>query len=168
MTSQQIFINARLVVKAIKITSRDQIDEVLVAILRLGKQHQVVVPVRIGAGLVTLLGDVHLTANHGMNAFFVGFVIELNCAKEIAMVGHGDSWHALLLGDGHQLLDIAGAIQQRVIGMAVKVNERTFGHERFSFSLPGGAGRGALVPPVTVTIREICRSTGKTTLTRCL
>jgi hypothetical protein len=44
------------------------------------------------------------------------------------MVGHGDRRHLLLDDYIHQLPDLAGPIEQGVIGMAVKMDERIFRH----------------------------------------
>ena len=63
------------------------------------------------------------------------FVIKLDGAKEVAVIGHRNGGHFLLPHDAHQLLDVAGAIEQRIVGMAMKVNERTFGHANLIFSV---------------------------------
>ena len=60
---QQVDIDARLVVEAVQVGGGDQLDEVAVALLVFAEQHQVVVAVGVGAGLVALLRDVHLAAD---------------------------------------------------------------------------------------------------------
>ena len=76
---------------------------------------------------MALLRDVHLAADHGMDALRFGGVVELDRAEQVAVIGHGHGGH-LLLDDRHQLGDFAGAIEQRVIGVAMQVNEGPFGH----------------------------------------
>ena len=110
-----------------------------VAFLRFAKKHEVVITIGIGAGFVTLLRDVNFAADDRVHAFFGSFVVELDCAEEVAMIGHSNGRHVLFLNDVYELLDITGAVEKRVIGMAVKVNERgvrTFGA---SFSVTAGA-----------------------------
>ena len=72
----------------------------------------------------------------GMHARGLGGVIELDRAEEIAVIGHGDGGHLLLDHDLHQLVDIAGAVEQRIIGVAVQVDE---GHRCVKAPSPGEA-----------------------------
>ena len=74
---QQVLIDARLVVEAVEVAGGNQLDEVAIAFLVLAEQHQVVVAVGIGARLVALLRNVHLAADHRMDAVGLGGVIEL-------------------------------------------------------------------------------------------
>ena len=46
------------------------------------------------------------------------------------MIRDGDGGHFLFNGEVHQLADFGGAVEQRVIGVAVEVYERLFGHMR--------------------------------------
>jgi hypothetical protein len=46
-----------------------------------------------------------------------------------------------MLYHGHQLFYVASAIEQGVIGVAVKVNERTFGHADLALSSVAAGGR---------------------------
>ena len=71
-----------------------------------------------------LLRDVNFAADHGVDAFGLGVIVELDGAEEVAVIGHGDGGHFLLGDDFHQLRDFAGAVEQRVVGVAVKMNER--------------------------------------------
>ena len=65
---EQVHIDARLVIEAVEIGGGDQVDEVAVAFLVFAEQHEVVVAVGIGAGLVALLRDVDFAADDGMDA----------------------------------------------------------------------------------------------------
>ena len=95
---QKVPVDPGLVVEALEIAGRDQLDEVAVALLVLAQQDQVVVAVRVGADRVPLLRDVDLAADDGMDALVLGGVVELNRAEQVAVVGHGHGRHALLLG----------------------------------------------------------------------
>ncbi len=55
-------------------------------------------------------------------------VIKLDGAEEVAVIGHGDGRHFLLGDDLHELRDLAGSIEQRIVGVAVKVYERAVRH----------------------------------------
>ena len=136
---QQVVIDARLVVEAFQVRGGDQLDEVAIAFLVFAEQHQVVVAVGIAARLVALLRNVHLAADHRMDALRLGGVVELHRAEEIAVIGHGHRGHLLLDHDLHQLVDIAGAVEQRIVGMAMQMDE---GHSEIS--LPRGRWASSL------------------------
>ena len=59
----------------------------------------------------------------GMDAVRLRGVIELDRAEQIAVIGHGDGGHLLLDGDLHELVDIAGAVEQRIVGVAMQMDE---------------------------------------------
>jgi hypothetical protein len=63
-----------------------------------------------------------------MNAFGFRGVVELHGPEQIAVVGHPDGRHFLFSADLHQLIDFAGAIEQGIVGVVVKVNERGLSH----------------------------------------
>ena len=123
MARQQVFIDARLVIETVQVTGGDQLDQVAVAGLVLAQQHQVVVAVGIALDGLALLRDVHFAADHRMDALLLGLVVELHRAEQIAVVGHGDGGHLLLLHLLHQLRDFAGSIEQRVVGVAMQMNK---------------------------------------------
>ena len=83
-----------------------------------------VVAIRFVIDLVTLLRDIHFAADHGVNAFLLGLVIELDRAEQVAMIGHGNGGHVLLHRQVHELGNLARPVEQRVIGMTMQVNKR--------------------------------------------
>jgi hypothetical protein len=56
--------------------------------------------------------------------------MELHRAEKIAVIGHGHSRHLLFDRDLHQLIDIAGPIEQGVIDMTVEIDEKTLAYAR--------------------------------------
>ncbi len=134
MARQQIFIDARLVVETVQVAAGDKLDQVAIAFLVFAQQHQVVVAVGVAFDGVALLRDVHLAADHRMDALLLGVVVELDRAEQIAVIGHGHGGHLLLDREVHQLGDFAGSVEQRVIGVAMQMDKRR-GHGR---SNPGG------------------------------
>jgi hypothetical protein len=63
-----------------------------------------------------------------VNALVMRFVIKIDRAEEIAVIGHRHRRHFLLGDDLHQLFDIARAVEQRIIGMAMEVNKGAIRH----------------------------------------
>ncbi len=139
MRGQQVGIDARLIVEALQVGGGHQLDEIAIPFLVFAEQHQVVVAIGIAARLVSLLRNVHLAADYGMNAGGLGGVIELHRSEEIPVIGHRHGGHLLFDHDLHQLVDIASAVKQRVVGVAVQMDE---GHSEIS--LPRGRWASSL------------------------
>jgi hypothetical protein len=57
-------------------------------------------------------------------------------AEEIAVIRHGDRRHLLLDRDLHQLVDIAGSVEHRMVGVAVQVTK----------DIDGVRSRGGVLP----------------------
>ena len=124
MPREQVLIDARLVIEPVQIPAGNKLDEVAIAFLVFAQQHQVVIAIRFALNGLPLLRDVNLAADHRMDALGLGAVIKLDRAEQIAMVGHGHRRHLLLGGELHQLRYLASSVEQRVIGVAMKMNER--------------------------------------------
>jgi hypothetical protein len=81
--------------------------------------------------VVFFFADVKLAAEDGLDALLLGRVEEVDRAVDVAVVGHGDG----LLADGgdalDQLVHVAGAVEEGVIRVQMKV--RKFGHGLSSF-----------------------------------
>jgi hypothetical protein len=73
--------------------------------------------------MVILLADIEFAADDGLYTSVLSRVYEVDCAKNIAVVGHGHSRHAQLFYPLTKFFDITGAVKQRVIGVQVQVNE---------------------------------------------
>ena len=124
MPRQQILVDSRLVVEALEKSGRDQLQQVAISLLVLAQQHQMVVAIRIAAAGEALLRDVHFAADHRMHALGFGAVVKLHRAEKISVIGHRHGGHLLLDDEIHQLTDLAGAVEQRIIGMAMQMDER--------------------------------------------
>jgi hypothetical protein len=70
-----------------------------------------------------VIDNVEFAADDGVDAFGFGGIEELDTAEQVAVIGHGNGGHLLLGDDVHELLDFASAVEQRVVCMAVEVNE---------------------------------------------
>src|SRR5580693_362662 len=127
MLGKKILVDARLIVKALEKRRGDQLQQIAVTILVLAQQHQMVITIGVAAAGQALLRDIHLASDHRMHALLFGLVVKLYRAKKIAVVRHGDGGHLLLHHQIHQLPDFASAVEQRVVGMTMQVNERPCG-----------------------------------------
>ena len=124
MLGEKFLADARLVVEAVQRGLRGDLHQVAVAFFVLSQHQQVVVGVALGRGaMVVLLADVELAADDRLHAGVFGRIDELDCAKDVAVIGHGHGGHAEFLDALDEFLDIAGAVEHGVIGMQVQMDE---------------------------------------------
>jgi hypothetical protein len=119
--------DAGLAVEAVEGGFGGDADEVAIALFVGGEDEEVIVVVTFARGAVVLVfGDVELAAEDGLDAFFLGRFKEMDCAVDVAMVGHGDG----LLAEGGDAVDefgeVAGSVEEGVLGVEMEVGE--FGH----------------------------------------
>ncbi len=67
--------------------------------------------------VILFLAYVQLAPDDRLNIHRLRRVIEVNCAKNIAVIGHRDRRHPEFLYPFNQLVNVAGAIQEGVIGV---------------------------------------------------
>jgi hypothetical protein len=141
--AQQVEIDARLVVEALEVGLRDEVDQVAVPGLVHGDQQQVAD--RVEARVVALApflvearpgGDVDLTADDRLDVVTTRGLVELDCSEEVAVVRHAHGRHAERLGPREERVDLDGPVQQRVLRVQVQMYERV--RQRFP------PGRGAV------------------------
>jgi hypothetical protein len=115
----------RLVVEALGVARRHQLDEVLEADLVLGQQHQVVGGLARRAALVAAVarGHVDLAAQDRVDAALARRVVEHHRREHVAVFGDGQRRHAHLLRLVEQLVDAACAVEQRELGVQVQMDE---------------------------------------------
>ena len=126
MLGQKFLADARLVIEAVQRGFRGDLDQVAIAFLVFGQHQQVVVGVAFGRRarcVVVFLADVKLAADDRLDAGLVRRIHEMHRAEDVAVVGHGHGGHAQLLHPLDKLLDVAGAVEQGVVGMEVQVDE---------------------------------------------
>ena len=78
--------------------------------------------------LVRSRRDVGLAANDRFDPGLRCFLIKFDRAKKVPMIGHGHRRHLEFRRFFHQLLHPYGAVEERVFGMKVEVNEGIAGH----------------------------------------
>src|SRR5215471_12440201 len=76
--------------------------------------------------MIVLLADVELAADDRLDSLLLRGIYKMDRAIDVAMVGHGHGLLPDLAHTRHQLLDVAGAVEERVIGMQMEMDE--FGH----------------------------------------
>jgi hypothetical protein len=122
---QQLLVDARFVIEALRVPGRDQLDEVLEADLVLGQQHQMVRGLTRRAALVEAATrrNVDLAAENRVDPALPRRVVEHHRREHIAVLGDR---HRRLAEPGdlvQQLVDPAGAVEQRELGVQVQVDE---------------------------------------------
>jgi hypothetical protein len=83
--------------------------------------------------VVVLLADVEFASHDRLDAGLVRRIHEMYGAKNISVIGHGDCGHAKFLNPIDEFLNVASAVEQRVIAMQMQVDELVFGHEPLRF-----------------------------------
>ncbi len=121
---EKLLADARLVIKTVERGFRRDFDQVAVAFFVLGEHQQVVVAVAFGRGaVVVFLADVEFATNDGLDSGMLRSVDEVDCAKDVAVVGHGHGGHAQLFYAVAEFFDVTGAVEQGVVRMQVQVDE---------------------------------------------
>src|SRR5207249_2465008 len=101
------------------------LDQVVVALVGRRQQHQVVRRLaRISAsGVPTARRHVDLAAEDRVDSALPRVVVKNDRRKQIPVLGHGDGRHVQLRGLIKELVYAARAVQQRVLGVQVKMDE---------------------------------------------
>src|SRR5205085_10771271 len=94
---EQLPVDARLVVVALEVAGRGELDQVRIARVRLGQQGQMRVALLLRLPVV---GDVYLAADQRLHALLRRLAIELDGARERAVVGQRHGRHLELRGTG--------------------------------------------------------------------
>ena len=122
---EELPVDAGLVVVALEVAEARELDQVRVALVRLGEERQVRVALLLGLALV---GDVDLAADDRLDAVLFRLFDEGDRAGERAVVGEPDGGHLELGGAGCELGNPARPVEDRELGVDVQVDE--IGHGR--------------------------------------
>jgi hypothetical protein len=112
-----------LVVESLGEPATDQLDQVFVALLGLAEGDEAVAVGVAGAAVLVVFGDVELAADDGLQLLALGGVEEVHRPVHDAVVGQGQGRHLVLDGALDQVLQAGGAVEQRVFGMDVQMDE---------------------------------------------
>ena len=117
---QQLPVDARLRVVALEEAERGELDQVRVALVRLGQERQVRVAAR---ARVAVVGDVDLAADDRLDSLLSGLLVEVDRAGQRAVVGERDRGHLELGRPGGERRDAARPVEDRVLAVDVQVDE---------------------------------------------
>ena len=114
---EQLLVDARLVVEALGVARRHQLDEVVVPLVGLGEQHQVVGRLAGRPALRAPVAgrDVDLAAEDRVDPALARLVVEDDRREHVAVLGDRHRRHLQLDRVVEQLLDAARAVEQRVL-----------------------------------------------------
>src|ERR1019366_3088020 len=136
MLRQEFLANAWLVVKAAQRSFRRDLHQVAVAFFVFGEHQQMVVSVTVGGSarddVIVFLANVEFAANNRFDAGLVRCIHEMHGAKNIAVIGHGHRGHAKFLDPINEFLNVASAVEQRVIAVEMQMDELLLAHERLT------------------------------------
>ena len=122
---EQLPVDARLVVVTLEVAGRGELDQVGVAGVVLGEEREVSVPLGLGAAVVA---DVDLAAENRLDSDLSGLPVELDGPGKRAVIGEPDGGHLELSSPSRKGRDAARPVEDRVLGVDVKVDERRFRH----------------------------------------
>ena len=125
MGLEELPVDARLVVVALEVAGRGELDQVGVAGVVLGEEREVRVPLGLGLAVV---GDVDLAAENRLDSDLSGLPVELDGTGERPVVGERDGGHLELSSSSREGGNAARPVENRVLGVDVKVDERRFRH----------------------------------------
>ena len=127
MRREQVLVDARLVVEPFGVSRRDQLDEVVVALAGLGEEDEVVrrFPGRTALRAPIARRDVDLAAENRVDAPLARLVVKDDRREHVAVLGDRERRHLQLDRAVEQLLDAAGAVEERVLRVQMQMDEST-------------------------------------------
>src|SRR3954453_18222682 len=146
-------------VEALEEAGRGELDEVPVADVVLGQQREVVAlaaPRAAGRAVRMVVDEVDLAAHDRLDAVLRARLVELDRAVHHAVVGQAERGLAELGGPRGERLDVARAVEQRVLRVDVEVGagRRAHGTPRIG---GGAAGPAAAPGKIVRTLRSAIR-----------
>ena len=109
-------------VEALQEAGRGQRDQVLEAGPVAGEQRQVVALVLHAVACAVVVDHVGLEAHDRLHVVLAAGLVELHRPVHDAMVGEAEGRHAELCAARDQPLDLAGAVEQGILGVDVEVD----------------------------------------------
>ena len=157
MLGEKLLAHPRLVIEAVQGGFRCDLYEIAIALFVLRQHEQMVVGIAFRRSaldvVIVFLADVKFAADDGLDVILVRRVYEVHSAEDIPVVGHGHGGHAKFFNALTKFFDVAGAVQQGIIGMEVQVDElghRSQSHFAVGVILTGNAYAEAVRYPQIV------------------
>jgi hypothetical protein len=121
---EELLAYSRLVIEAVQRSLRRYFDQIAIAFFILGEHQQVVVGIAFGgATVIVLFADVKFATDDRLHACVLCGIDEVDCAKNIAVVGHRHGRHSHLFHALAKFLDVTGAVEHGVVRVQVQVDE---------------------------------------------
>ncbi len=130
---EQLAVDARPEVVALEVRRRCELDEVLPTLRVTREQSQVVVTVSLGLAVrfeARASRDVDLATEDRLHAAFLGGLVELDGAEEVAVVRERDRRLLVRLTRRDEIRDPVRPVEEAVLGVDVEVDEIGVGHRR--------------------------------------
>ena len=105
--------------EAVEVAERGELDQVLEARLVAGQERQVVALVADFLAVVAVLAEIGLEAQDRLDVMLPAGLVELDGPVQDAVVGEPQGRHPQLGAAGRERVDLAGAVEQRVLGVDV-------------------------------------------------
>ena len=124
MLGEQLLVDPRPVIEPLGVARRRQLDQIGVALVGLGKKDEMV-----GFGLRPALveaaagGDVDLAPQDRLEAAVLGVIVEDDRREHVAVLGDRERRHLELDRFIEELVDAAGAVEQRELRMQMEMDE---------------------------------------------
>jgi hypothetical protein len=152
---EEFVIYARLVIKTVEVSRRNQLDEIPVTFVVLAEQYQMIRALGVGtAVLVVIRRNVDFAANDRLHAVRYGLMIKSGRGEQISVVGDGYGWHPAPRRLGSQFADFARAVEKRVIRVQMQVYKVRGGHAEAILNQRREIGNRQFKNP-----KQICRGT---------
>ncbi len=122
MLGQCGLINTRFIVHSFGIAQRTELRQIFIARHVFRQQHLMVT-----GGVFFVVharrGYIKLTANNRLNPLLLCLIYKFRYSKHIAMVGNGNSWHALIFRFLNKLTDAGGTVEHTELCMTMEVRK---------------------------------------------
>ena len=127
---EQLHVDVRLAAReALEEAGRGELDEVGEAGVALGQQGQVVALVAdLLLDRVAVVDEVGLEADDRLDPVLAAGLVEVDGAVHHAVVGEAERGLSELRGAGRHRVDLAGAVEQRVLAVGVEMDGRRRAH----------------------------------------
>ncbi len=122
--AEQLLVDAGLVVEALEVGRRGELQEVPVPRLVSRQEHQVIAAAAARSAVqAAALRHVGLDADDRLDLGGLAPGVELDGAEHVAMVGEGDRRLARGHGGGDHVVEAVGAVEEAVLAVQMEVNE---------------------------------------------
>ena len=122
---EQILVDARLVIEPLGVAGRHELDQVVVALVGLGEEHQVIrrLPRRAALGPPVARRHVDFAAEDRIDPALACLIVEDHRREHVPVLGDRHRRHLQLDRLVEQLLDPARAVEEGVLGMQMEMHE---------------------------------------------